>query len=106
MRAGSGWAAAFVLLQELRLAAAGTTFRRAQASTLRERLFKLGVWIKRSNRRILLHLPKEAPCQSEWCRIARNLDALETVLQRVEAEIRRRLPPLLDHALTLGSLAS
>lgn len=71
-------AAAFVLMQELRLTAIGTSFARAQATTLRERLFKLGVWIKRSTRRITLHLPKDAPWQREWCRIAQKLGALGT----------------------------
>jgi hypothetical protein len=68
-------AAAYVLMQELRAAAAGTGCARAQVSTLRERLLKLGVWVERSVRRIVLHLPQHAPWQSEWCRVARNLGA-------------------------------
>ncbi|MGZ5171701.1 MAG: IS1380 family transposase [Burkholderiales bacterium] len=68
-------AAAYVLMQELRAAAAGTACARAQVSTLRERLLKLGVWVERSVRRIVLHLPQHAPWQSEWCRVARNLGA-------------------------------
>lgn len=68
-------AAAYVLMQELRAAAAGTDCERAQVSTLRERLLKLGVWVERSVRRIVLHLPQSAPWGSQWCRVARNLGA-------------------------------
>jgi hypothetical protein len=68
-------AAAYVLMQELRAAAAGTDCARAQVSTLRERLLKLGAWVERSVRRIVLHLPQHAPWQFEWCRVARNLGA-------------------------------
>jgi hypothetical protein len=68
-------AAAYVLMQELRAAAAGTECARAQVSTLRERLLKLGAWVERSVRRIVLHLPQRAPWQDEWCRVARSLGA-------------------------------
>ena len=68
-------AAAYVLFQELRLRAAGTACARAQASTLRERLLKLGVWLERSVRRVVLHLPDSAPWRSEWRHIARSLGA-------------------------------
>jgi Transposase DDE domain group 1 len=69
-------AAAYVLMQELRAAAAGTECARAQVSTLRERLLKLGAWVERSVRRIVLHLPQRAPWQDEWCRVARSLGAV------------------------------
>jgi hypothetical protein len=68
-------AAAYVLMQELRAAAAGTACARAQVSTLRERLLKLGVWVSRSVRRIVLHLPQYAPWRSQWCHVARALGA-------------------------------
>lgn len=68
-------AAAYALMQELRGAAAGTTCERAQVSTLRERLLKLGAWVERSVRRIVVHLPQHAPWQSEWCHVARCLGA-------------------------------
>lgn len=68
-------AAAYVLMQELRAAAADTGCARAQVSTLRERLLKIGVWVERSVRRIVLHLPQSAPWQSDWCRVARSLGA-------------------------------
>ncbi len=66
-------AAAYVLMQELRAAAAGTDCARAQVSTLRERLLKIGVWVQRSVPRIVLHLPQSAPWRSDWCRVARSL---------------------------------
>jgi hypothetical protein len=68
-------AAAYVLMQELRLRGARTRFASAQVTTLRERLFKLGAWLERSVRRIVIHLPDHAPWRSEWCRIARALGA-------------------------------
>jgi DDE family transposase len=69
-------AAAYVLMQELRTRAAGTACARAQVSTLRERLLKLGVWLTCSVRRIVLHLPQSAPWHSDWCRMARRLGAV------------------------------
>jgi hypothetical protein len=68
-------AAAYVLFQDLRTRAGGTDCARAQVSTLRERLLKLGVWVQRSARRVVLHLPDSAPWRSEWLRIARSLGA-------------------------------
>ena len=68
-------AAAYVLFQELRIHARGTGSANAQVSTLRLRLLKLGVWVERSVRRIVLHLPDSAPWRSDWCRIARSLGA-------------------------------
>lgn len=68
-------AAAYVLMQELRLRAKRTGCASAQVTTLRERLFKLGAWLERSVRRIVVHLPDNAPWRSEWCRVARALGA-------------------------------
>jgi hypothetical protein len=68
-------AAAYVLLQELRLRAARTACARAQVTTLRERLLKLGVQVVRSVRRIVLHLPTSTPFLDDWCHIARALGA-------------------------------
>jgi hypothetical protein len=68
-------AAAYVLMQELRLHAAGTAFRNAQVSTLRERLLKLGVWIEASVRRFVLHLPHAFPDRHAWQSIAAALGA-------------------------------
>jgi len=68
-------AAAYVLFQELRLRAAGTACARSQVWTLRERLLKLGVWLERSVRRVVLHLPDSAPWRVQWNHIARSLGA-------------------------------
>ena len=63
-------AAAYVLLQELRRRAQGTVCATAQVSTLRERLLKLAVWVERSVRRLVLHLPQCAPWGDAWRRVA------------------------------------
>lgn len=68
-------AAAYVLMRQLRHSAAGTELARAQVSTLRERLLKLGMWVKRSVRRIVLHLPTHYPWFSCWKWIAAALGA-------------------------------
>ena len=68
-------AIAFALYQEIRLAAAGTSFATAQVVTIRERLIKLGAWFKTTTRRIVVHLPDTAPWRSEWVTIARRLAA-------------------------------
>ena len=68
-------AAAYVLYQELRLRAARTALRRAQVSTLREQLVKLGVWVQSSVRRLVLHLPATCLHRHDWQIIARSLGA-------------------------------
>jgi hypothetical protein len=68
-------AAAYVLMQELRLSARGSECARAQVNTLRERLLKLGVWVESSVRRIVLHLPLAFAYRSDWMRIARRVGA-------------------------------
>ena len=67
--------AAYVLMQAIRAAAARTSLARAQVSTLRERLFKLGVEVVVSVRRIVLHLPATAAFRDEWCAVASALGA-------------------------------
>src|SRR5208283_3484763 len=54
-------AAAYVLMQELRLRAAHTSCARAQVWTLRERLLKLGARVMVSVRRVVVHLPASFP---------------------------------------------
>lgn len=71
-------AAAYMLFQELRLAAKNTSLANAQVNTLRERLLKLAVWVHSSTRRLVLHLPDSAPWSMDWCRIARVLGAVPT----------------------------
>jgi hypothetical protein len=68
-------AAAYVLLQELRRCAARTDYARAQVSTLRERLLKIGVHVVASARRFVLHLPQAFADRAAWAAIARRLDA-------------------------------
>jgi hypothetical protein len=68
-------AAAYVLLQELRLKAAHTGWARAQVSTLREQVLKLGVQVAVSVRRIVLHLPEAFPFRDDWQRLALALGA-------------------------------
>ena len=68
-------AAAYVLMQELRLRAARTACAHAQVSTLRERLLKLGVSVVTSVRRIVLHLPTSTPFVDAWRHIALALGA-------------------------------
>jgi hypothetical protein len=67
--------AAYVLFQELRRRAAGTACADAQVTTLRERVLKLAVWVERSARRIVLHLPMAFPWLPTWQRIARAVGA-------------------------------
>jgi hypothetical protein len=68
-------AAAYVLMQELRLRAARTACARAQVTGLRERLLKLGVQVVLSVRGIVLHLPTATPDLHAWRRIALALGA-------------------------------
>jgi hypothetical protein len=62
--------AAYVLFQELRRRAARTVCADAQVTTLRERLVKLAVWVQRSARRIVLHLPLSFPWLPTWRQLA------------------------------------
>jgi hypothetical protein len=68
-------AAAYVLMQELRLRAARTACARTQVTGLRERLLTLGVHVVVSVRRIVLHLPTSTPDLAAWRHIALALGA-------------------------------
>jgi hypothetical protein len=68
-------AAAYILFQSLRLSARGTTWATAQVTTLRERVLKLGGWLERSVRRLVLHFPATFPWRREWCQLAAALGA-------------------------------
>ena len=68
-------AAAYVLMQEIRLNADLTTLARAQVWTLRERLLKVGARLVSSVRRIVVHLPESFPWRSDFQRIASALGA-------------------------------
>ena len=65
--------AAYILFQELRRRAATTA--EAQVTTLRERVVKLDVWVERSARRIVLHLPRTFPWLAPWRHLARAVGA-------------------------------
>jgi hypothetical protein len=67
-------AAAYVLMQELRLSAAGTNCARAQVWTLRERFLKLGARVVASARRMVIHLPQSFPFPSMPGLAANTLD--------------------------------
>src|SRR5215469_9134811 len=68
-------AAAYVLMQELRLRARGTDCARVQVWTLRERLLKLGARVLVSVRRMVVQLPVSFPFLPAFRRIALALGA-------------------------------
>jgi hypothetical protein len=68
-------AAAYVLMQELRLRAARTACAHTQVTGLRARLLTLGVHVVISVRRIVLHLPTSTPDLAAWRHIALALGA-------------------------------
>ncbi|MGA9206268.1 MAG: IS1380 family transposase [Terriglobales bacterium] len=66
-------AAAYVLMQELRLSAAGTNCARAQVWTLRERFLKLGARVVSTARRMVIHLPQSFPFLATFRHMALEL---------------------------------
>jgi Transposase DDE domain group 1 len=68
-------AAAYVLLQELRLRATGTACSRSQVNQLRERLLKIGAAVVISVRRVVLRLPQSFPFLHSFRQIALSLGA-------------------------------
>ncbi len=71
-------ATAYVLYQELRLRVKDRQLARAQVTTLRERLFKLGAVVKESVRRVVLSFPESYPWKAAWYGLARSLGAVVT----------------------------
>ena len=67
--------AAYVLFQVLQTAARATAVGAAQVWTVRERLLKIAVWVERSVRRIVLHLPRPFPWRDAWQELAHALGA-------------------------------
>jgi len=67
--------AAYVLFQVLQGFARATALGSAQVCTLRERLLKVAVWVERSVRRIVLHLPQAFPWRDTWRDLAQALAA-------------------------------
>ena len=68
-------AAAYVLMQEMRLHLSPTRHARAQVSTLREHFLKLGAQVIVTVRRIVLHLPQAFPYRESFHRLALSLGA-------------------------------
>jgi hypothetical protein len=68
-------AAAYVLMQELRMHATHTSRARAQVRTLRDRLLQIGVQVVSTVRRIQLRLPESFSFREDWSRIACSLGA-------------------------------
>ena len=68
-------AAAYVLMQELCLRLKSTPLVRAQIETLRLQLLKIGGQVKRSVRRIVIHLAANHPWRGRWYKAARALGA-------------------------------
>lgn len=68
-------AAAYVLMQELRLQARHTGCARAQVWMLRERLLKLGAHVVGSVRRVIVHLPVSFPFLPTFRKVALSLGA-------------------------------
>ena len=68
-------AAAYVIFQALQSFARATGLGSAQVWTLREQLVKIAVWVERSVRRIVLHLPNAFPGRDTWRGLAKALTA-------------------------------
>jgi hypothetical protein len=68
-------AAAYVLMQEMRLHLSPTRHAREQVSTLREHFLKLGAQVIVTVRRIVLHLPQAFPYRNSFHRLALSLGA-------------------------------
>ena len=67
--------AAYGLFQALQSWARATAVGSAQVCTLRERLVKIAVWVERSARRIVLHMPQAFPWRDTWRDLAQALTA-------------------------------
>ena len=68
-------AAAYVLMQEMRLRLARTRHARAQVVILREHFLKLGAQVVATVRRIVVHLPQAFPYRDSFHRLALSLGA-------------------------------
>jgi len=68
-------AAAYVLMQEIRMRLSSGSSARAQVSTIRDRLLKIGARVVQSVRRIVVHLPASFPHAADWRRVALALGA-------------------------------
>ena len=84
-------AAAYVLMQELRLRAAGTACARAQVGMLRERLLKLGARVLVSVRRVVVHLPASFPFLPTFRRVAASARCGTRLASRKNHELNRNI---------------
>ncbi len=66
---------AYVLMQTLQEAAAGTEWENAQVATIRTRLLKIAARVVESCRRLCFHLPTSCPVQPIWFHLNRRLTA-------------------------------
>jgi hypothetical protein len=67
-------AAAYVLVSHVRrVGLAGTELERAEVGTIRLKLFKVGAWVKRSVRRVVVRLASSYPWQELFAAVARRL---------------------------------
>ena len=71
-------AAAYVLLQEIRLKLKHTSLAGSQVESIRLKLLKIGGRLKTSVRRHVLHLSEHHPWAKEWMQVARRLGAAST----------------------------
>jgi hypothetical protein len=67
---------AYVLMQELRLTAAGTNCARAQVWTLRKRFLKQCAQVMVSVRRMVVRLPQSFPFPATFRHLALNVEAV------------------------------
>jgi hypothetical protein len=67
-----------VLFQELRVRLPKTDLARAQVTSLREKLFKIGAVVRESVRRIVLSFPASYPWKNLWHEVAHTAGALVT----------------------------
>jgi len=68
-------AAAYVLMQEFRFLLGAISDTRLQVENLRLQLLKIGGRVKRSARRVVLHLSASHPWRDQWCKLAMALGA-------------------------------
>lgn len=67
---------AYVLVEKVREGLSGTELERAEAGTIREKLFKIGARVCVSVRRIFFRMPESYPWQDTYFRVAGRLAAL------------------------------
>jgi hypothetical protein len=67
-------AAAYVLVSHVRrVGLVGTELERAEVGTIRLKLFKVGAWVKRSVRRVVVRMASSYPWQQLFAAVARRL---------------------------------